>query len=333
MEIQINRERIIQSIISLTTFPDEVTKQNARNYLNGLPLAELQAKREALVTDPVEAAYAAKESRRLAYAMLQIYKHSGLRNIQENDVALDRIFGPALSLDLFRSYCDQNPAAAKLNFIWDGEPFGKAKQAEANRETAATHTYEAFCEAAKLVSVSGQANVAPNVANFGLIRSRINEPATVQRIVEALTNSSVKGLAPNDEETIRDWKREGEVRERESLCRFIAEATFGKRKTDARSPEVIQYGVEVEFQRLMTSRFTPTETLREQVAQMKEARRLSKLTPEALRAESRRGTPLLTTPALPEQITARQIKEANPTQIRLWVARFGQDAVNARLNS
>jgi hypothetical protein len=322
MEIQINRERIIQSIISLTTFPDEATKQNARNYLNGLPLAELQAKREALVTDPVEAAYAAKESVRLEHEKLKIARHSGMQNTPENDAALDRVFGSAVSFELLRNYVDNNPAAALKSFTWNGLPFAEAKKAEQEKAAESVQVRLMFGEFCKSLALSGLADVRDSDANFGMVIANITPPFTPEKLSCAIRTT--RGLYPNSPEQIREWKRDGEVKERQDLCIFLAKAKFGKGT---------QYDIQTEYQRLMTSRYVQMETLREQVTAMKEARRLSKLSPEELRAETRRGQPqpVQTAPVLPVGMTAQQIKQSSPEQIRFLRSRYGVEAVDSRL--
>jgi hypothetical protein len=88
--MQLSKQQLVQSIVALSEpFQDEQVKQNVKNYLNGLSVAELEAKREVLITDPVGAAHAAKESVQLEHEKLKIARHSGMQNTPENDAALD----------------------------------------------------------------------------------------------------------------------------------------------------------------------------------------------------------------------------------------------------
>jgi hypothetical protein len=329
--MQLSKQQLVQCIVALSEpFQDEQVKQNLKNYLNGLSVAELEAKRDVLIMEPVEAALAAKESARIEHEKLRIVRHSGMPNTPENDAALDRVFGSAVSLELLRNYVDNNPDAALKNFTWHGLPFGETKKAEQGRTNESAQARVMFGEFCKTLALSGLADVRDSDANFSVVMFNITPPFTPEKLSSAIRTTP--GLYPNFPEQIREWKADGQVKERHDLCMFLAQAKFGKKKTDERKPEVIQYNIDVEYQRLMTSRYVQIETLREQVTAMKEARRLSKLSPEELRAEARRvqPQPVQAIPVLPPAFTAQRIKQSSPEQIRLLKARFGS-AVDDRL--
>ena len=73
-----------------------------------------------------------KAARNREFALMQIFKFSGLKNTTKNETLLDQLLGPALSLETFRSLIEKN-LYYQNRFEWDSAPFGAIRQAEADQ--------------------------------------------------------------------------------------------------------------------------------------------------------------------------------------------------------
>jgi len=195
-----NKQELIDEILPLLKLgtPQERTKMRAE--LEGHTLTELQAYL-SVVRDPeyqLEADETAlaeiKAARNREFALMQIFKLSGLKNTTKNETLLDQLLGPALSLETFRSLIEKN-LQYQNRFEWDSAPFGAIRQAEADQSKQRTKIRQAFSAAAKAVTAQGVADVADNDANFSITCSVLGTNFTIADAVRALTNGSITGLA------------------------------------------------------------------------------------------------------------------------------------------
>ncbi len=197
-----NKQGIIDEILPLLKLgtPQERTKMRAE--LESHTLTELQAYL-SVVQDPgyqLEADETAlaetKAARGREFALLQVFKFSGLANTKENESLLDRLLGPTLSLQTFRSLCENNPGIAR-KFKWESQPFARviAQEQEQNQQRA--NDRRNFAAGAKAVTGQSRGDVSDCDANFNAVREKLGTQFSVANVVRVLTDGSIQGLAPS----------------------------------------------------------------------------------------------------------------------------------------
>jgi len=135
-----------------------------------------------------------KAARNREFALMQIFKFSGLKNTTKNETLLDQLLGPALSLETFRSLIEKN-LQYQNRFEWNSAPFGRIKAAEADQSKQRTKVRQAFSAAAKAVTAQGVNDVSACDANFKLVCGVLGTDFTVAQALKALTNGSIQALA------------------------------------------------------------------------------------------------------------------------------------------
>ena len=313
------KQKLIEACITLLDCQnDDDTKNRARSYYENCDVDALQEEADKLShkTD----AYEAREAALRAQAKLQIFQHSSLVDNARNEQELDRLLpGPLLSFETFRSMLQQNPDIAK-RFTFSGVPFGRVLQAEQQHRAAETHKFNMFQQACIHLAVSGQADIAPSEANYGLISAQISEPVTTQSMIAALTNGAVQGLSGNAPGVVDAWREESLVQERQDLCRIIAD-------NYTRDP----FGREAHYKQLFAARYKPIESLRAEAEEIKLRKALRNLDPEQLKEIIRSGQAPAAERKLPPIISAYEIRIADRRQLATWIEHYGADALNRRL--
>src|SRR5437879_1986342 len=169
-----SKQEIISHIMPLLRLSTPHERSRMQAELEGHTVTELQAYL-SVVRDPEyqleadETALAETKAARVReFALLQIFKFSGLANTKENEASLDRLLGPTLSLQTFRSLCENNPDIAR-KFKWESEPFARVIAQEQEQNQQRTKVRQAFSAAAKAVTVQGLNDVGDFAANFNLV--------------------------------------------------------------------------------------------------------------------------------------------------------------------
>ncbi len=195
-----NKQELIDEILPLLKLGTHQERSKMRAELESHTLTELQAYL-SVVRDPgyqLEADETAlaetKAARGREFALLQVFKFSGLANTKENEASLDRLLGPTLSLQTFRSLCENNPDIAR-KFKWESEPFARVIAQEQEQNQQRTKVRQAFSAAAKAATAQGLNNVSACDANFNRVCGVLGTDFTIAQAVKALTDGTLQGLA------------------------------------------------------------------------------------------------------------------------------------------
>jgi len=197
-----NKQELIDEILPLLKLGTHQERSKMRADLESHTLTELTAY-FGVVSGPayqLEADETAldemKAARNREFALMQIFKCSGLKNTTKNETLLDQLLGPALSLETFRSLIEKNPQYQN-RFEWGSAPFGAIRQAEADQSKQRTKIRQTFSAAAKAATAQGLNDVSDCDANFNLVCRVLGTDFTIAQAVKALTDGTLQGLAPS----------------------------------------------------------------------------------------------------------------------------------------
>jgi hypothetical protein len=320
-----DKYEMIEAIVN-TYDADSVTKQNARNYLAGLSDAEIQKNYDDRITYALSPAEQMKAKATRAREVLKIYKHSGLKNNDSNNEALLNAYFPGtlLTFENFRSLAESNPEI-KSRFHWSaGEPFAEVKAIEQEHLHHVNENEFNFREACKSLAISGQMNVAPNLANWSLLRPHLGEefPSLV-KLLNVMTSGTVTGFSPNSPATVAAWSNEASTKERENLCHIIADASIPP------GPARDEF-----YRKMFNSIYTTAESLRAKAEDIQSRKKFARMSPAEIKAylaRERAGQPQPKPRVLPPEITKKEILAASAEQLKNWASFWGNDLLNQRL--
>lgn len=324
--MKLTKQQKIDAVVDTYQMVDASAKETARNYLRGRPDEEVQQMYQERVEFQPSPAEQAKEQATRARELLKIYKHSGLKNNDSNNEALLNAYfpGSSLSLQNFRSLVENNPDI-KSRFHWSaGEPFASVKAIERENLSRISENEINFREACRSLTISGQLNIAPTMANWSLIRAQLGEEwPSLAKILNVLTSGTVTGFSPNSPATVAAWSNEASTKERENLCHIIADASIPP------GPGRNEF-----YRKMFNSIYTTAKSLRakaEDIQSRKKFARMSSAEIKEYLARERAGRPQPPEKVLPSEIDKKAIYAADAEQIKKWQSIYGSELLNARL--
>jgi hypothetical protein len=149
---------------------------------------------------------------------------SGLSNTNRNWAVIDSRMGAYFTVQQFRNAITQDPSF-KSSLQWDNEPFAQVVQAEQNQQATERKKFALFVGAAKAATAQG-VNVAPNQANYELIKGAIFEEArdfNSGNVLDMIFHGGLS-LAPNDHAVANALVQQREDQERDRLAEIVVGA-------------------------------------------------------------------------------------------------------------
>jgi hypothetical protein len=282
------RTELINKAVEASNPPDEDMRRRTRAYFEGLSDEDIQKQYADFIgaTDLEEQ----KEATRREREKLRIYQTSGLANIPVNDRELDRqLPGGLLTLETFASLIQNDDI--KVKFIWQSQPFQRAKQARAKRTEA---DRENFLTAARELLAS------PCDANLNLVVSALGSGFSSYAIKAAVANGSIQLLAASPEE-LAEFHRQTVQDHQDMLKRLALKGDISTLRLLAQQ--------EADANR----RSVPQAQGELNLAAIKER-------------DSHRGYP-----ALPKSVTKFQIQSASQDYTKTLVQKYGKYQLLSRL--
>jgi hypothetical protein len=259
----------------------------------------------------------------MEYENYRIFRE--IKDTERNRKLLDTFFPPetgTLTYAAFSNMIKRNPELVSRFDFRANAPLLAYFREEKERGDAEAQGYRIFTEVCEQLGASSIADVAPNQANWSLVKELLNNlPATGANITKTLTEQ--KGFAKNPPGKLASWRRDKELKERSALCRTIA----SDYSLDPDAQENC-------FKKHMTSPTETLETLRAKVQDIELRRGYRSMPKESLAAVAKaqteqRGDQIAH--KLPVEITAQQIKSWSAEKMRRMVNYYGFDALNKRL--
>jgi hypothetical protein len=317
-----DKQELIERIVTAGE-DDPGIQQKSWSKLSGWGVQQLQDYYSELLVKPVNEARRVlaetKAGALRARELYQVFKKSGLENVEVNQILLDQYLpGSMLSFSNFRSLV-QNNDSIRTKFVWASQPFAAVTQAEQETTRQATVVREAFNGLCRTLAVAGIVDVRSSDANFSLVMGSITPPFTLDKLNSAIR--TVTGLFPNSPQQISEWRRDSEAAERLQLADQIS-ACFSK------DPQTC----EIERKRLLTR--VATEDMRQRWDRIQEARKYNNMDVDEIKKANLLAAPPPNNTGfkpLPPEITKDAIRKAEPEKLRRWLRFYGPDNLNARL--
>jgi hypothetical protein len=209
----------------------------------------------------------------------------GLAVTDRNWSIIDNKLGAHYTVLQFREAITQDPQF-KQSLQWDAEPFAEVVRNEQKRQATDQQQFVMFVGAARAATAQG-VNVAPNRANYEMVRSAIDDQAqdfNIENVMAMLFRGGLE-LAPNALEVANALVQERDDAERDRLAEIVVDAMRSWRTQHRVSGSIVrdEYGRE---QALKKIKQLSLDELRAKAQVIEYNRKLASMSPSDLKAQA-----------------------------------------------